>query len=230
MSTDNNSANNKSLNNDSNSRNSNSNNSNNDNSTNNSNTPNENQLPIHIRELNIENDYGFVSKSYLKTCRNTKFPHEVVNTIFYAGQANLLNNYLVHRSTILVACDVNNSSNIYGYIIYERIQGIFVCHMVYVKLPFRNLGIAKALFKATGHDPFNFNHTGIASVKKHIIGQTQYKEESHNLIYNPYVLVYGNDYGAKVDYCKCKPAELIDKVDKSDYSKTRATVSKGSKE
>lgn len=52
---------------------------------------------------------------------------------------------------VLVARDTQNPLFIYGYGVFERIDGAFIAHWVYVKSPFKGRGVGSALLAAAMH-------------------------------------------------------------------------------
>jgi GNAT superfamily N-acetyltransferase len=144
------------------------------------------QLQIKIRPA-LEVDAPFIFNSWLRSFRENGLARPVNNEIYYSEQHKLIEK-LLKRCTVSVACDPNDPTSIYGYICHEKIDGIFVLHYVYVKHPFRSLGLAKTLLLETKHNTDHaalYTHTTAAAVKL---------QQKFNMLYHPYLLI---NYEAK---------------------------------
>lgn len=135
-------------------------------------------LPLSIRHAN-DTDIPFIFSSWLKSFRDSGLlVRAIPHTIYFTNHHKLLQK-LIKRSTVYVACSPTDSSQIYGYIVAEYIEGTFVLHFIYVKHSFRKLGVGKALFNS-------FKHEGGASCCSHL---TKFGERlllKYNMIYHPY--------------------------------------------
>jgi GNAT superfamily N-acetyltransferase len=90
----------------------------------------------------------------------------------------------------LVATDPADPATIYGYLVFERIEGIFVLHYVYVKHTFRAMGVMRQLMAATEQD---FKLAGLFSHMTEIMERLALK---YNLVYHPYILINYNEITA----------------------------------
>jgi hypothetical protein len=136
---------------------------------------------IDIRDVAPE-DLPFIFNSWLKSYRNGGIPKFVDNTIYFSEHHKLIER-LLQRATTKVACSPTDPTNIYGYICYERIDGVYVLHYAYVKHTFRNLGILRAMIKASGHDGET------AGALTHGSGVTDRIGAKFKLTYHPYILI-----------------------------------------
>lgn len=68
------------------------------------------------------------------------------NDIFFKEQHEVID-ALLGDSTIILACDKADTTNIIGYIVVAKVQGLFVLHFLYVKHTYRRLGIANILMQ-----------------------------------------------------------------------------------
>lgn len=135
-------------------------------------------LPLTIRHAN-DQDIPFIFSSWLKSFRDAGLMvRSVPNTIYFTNHHKILQR-LIKRSTVYVACDPKDSSQIYGYIVAEYIDGTFVLHFIYVKQSFRKLGVGRALFN-------NFKHDGTASCCSHLTKFGERMLLKYNMIYHPY--------------------------------------------
>lgn len=138
-------------------------------------------LLLTIRHAN-DTDVAFIFSSWLKSFRDSGFlVRAVPNTIYFTNHHKILQN-LIKRSTVFVACDPKDSSNIYGYVVAETISGSFVLHFIYVKQSFRKLGVGKALFNS-------FPHDGNASCCSHLTKMGEKFLLKYNMIYHPYTML-----------------------------------------
>ena len=112
-------------------------------------------------------DYSFISNSYLKSYRNAPEAQYMNNDIYYPEHVARLE-HMIKSSRVLVACSSEDADQILGYAIVGKAFRWDVLHYVYVKYPFRQMGIAKALVTYTcptfgtgmtliSHLPKNYN-------------------------------------------------------------------------
>ena len=138
-------------------------------------------LPITIRDADPA-DVSFIFSSWLKSFRKGELCQGVDNAIYYSEHHKVIERIL-RRSTVKIACNPQDPSQIMGYLVYEKLDGIWVFHYCYVKHTFRNLGVARELARAAEHD---FKTLAIASHKTYFAEKILSKYE---LIYHPYVLI-----------------------------------------
>ena len=135
--------------------------------------------PIRIREA-TEQDVNFIFSSWLKSYRDSSFAKSITNTVYFHEHHKLIEE-LLKTCKVLVACDNNNIGDIFGYTVTEEIEGQFVTHFSYVKHTYRNLGIAKALFKEAGADFTKL------SLYTHSTKNSDRFAEKYNLVHSPYI-------------------------------------------
>ena len=92
-------------------------------------------------------DFNFVANSYLKSYRTAPETKAMVNDIYFPEYKSRLE-HMARTGTILVACAVGDEDQIFGYCITGEIGGYPLLHYIYVKFPFRHVGIGKALLTA----------------------------------------------------------------------------------
>jgi hypothetical protein len=129
----------------------------------------------------------------LKSFRNANANKGIENTIYYSEHHKIIEK-LLKRCDSVVACDVNDPANIYGFLVYERIQGILVLHYGYTKLPFRMLGVLRQMLESTGHD--FVKGTALYSHQTGIGYRLSFK---YNLVFHPYMLVNYDDAASQGD-------------------------------
>lgn len=87
-------------------------------------------------------DYPFIARSYLRSNHGSPQTRAMIPAIYYPEYKSRLE-YMVSSGFVLVACSVDDPDQILGFCIAGAIPAAI--HYIYVKLPFRQLGIAKAL-------------------------------------------------------------------------------------
>jgi hypothetical protein len=142
------------------------------------------ELPVRIRAANQE-DIPFVFNSWLKGYKNSKFAQVIDNNIFFHEHHKVIEKLIKHYD-VLIACAVDDPSQIYGFICAGYTDGIFTLHYLYIKHTFRNMGIGKLLFNSFNHD------TSTAGLFTHYVYSSQKLSEKFNMVYHPY-LVYNID-------------------------------------
>lgn len=154
-------------------------------------------LPLQIRPATNE-DISFIFNSWLKSyrekgtaCRN------VEQKIYYENQHRLIERLLekiAPEGGVRVACNVNDPTQLFGFICAERVEGVFVIHYIYVKHSMRRFGIGSALLNSFDHDP------SVASAATHQTSASYRLEPKYRVIYHPYLLLfdYGDRYAKKV--------------------------------
>lgn len=144
---------------------------------------NNKSLRITIREYQSD-DTAFIFSSWLRSFKTSFFAKDIANKVYFWHQHKLIENIVSEGGKILVACDPEDTSVVYGWIVYSHLSrhGLPCLHYIYVKQSFRGLGMAKALVKAAKID------TSKMSVCSHITGLGKTLAEKYNFLYNPYII------------------------------------------
>lgn len=141
------------------------------------------ELPILVREAQ-ESDVAFIFNSWLKSNRSCPFANGVDNTIYFSGQHELIER-LLKTCTVKIACNLESPDQIFGYLVYEKIDGIYTFHYAYTKEDFRGLGVARELLRSV--DGFDFKTLSIIT---HINGRHMPRiADRYNMVYHPYILI-----------------------------------------
>ena len=135
---------------------------------------------VRLRPI-IEDDTAFIFNSWLKSYRFSHFGEKITNTIYFAEHHKVIER-LIDNSKVLVACNPEEPSQVYGYIIGEEVDGIFVLHFIYVKQTFRNMGVGKTLLDAWGHNKEK------AGVYTHHTRMADKLAAKYNFVYHPYLM------------------------------------------
>lgn len=87
-----------------------------------------------------------VFNSWLKFYRKCDYARGIPDSVFYAEEHRVIEALLAREGTVVVAArNSEDLDQIFGYAVYEVKPRCTVLHWVYVKHPFRNLGIGKQL-------------------------------------------------------------------------------------
>lgn len=101
-----------------------------------------------IREYNVSTEQAFVYNSWLHSYRSSRFAKSIDSKIYYTFHHMIIERIL-NRPTakVLIATHKDTPDTILGYIALDAFKCPTI-HFVYVKHPFRCLGIGRALLKA----------------------------------------------------------------------------------
>lgn len=110
-------------------------------------------------------DAPFVLNSWLRRYRDSVAARLVTDRVFYQVQHDIILKILAKPELkATVACSLEDSNHIYGYLIAEDLSklvpDLVMLHFTYVKGPFRRFGIAKALLQDTigDHKLVHYSH------------------------------------------------------------------------
>lgn len=90
-------------------------------------------------------DVNFILDSWLKSYRDSDWAGVVPNHLYYQTMHESVEGLLARGAKIEVACARHDSTKILGWICSEIVKGGWCMHAVYVKDPYRRLGLAKEL-------------------------------------------------------------------------------------
>ena len=108
----------------------------------------------------------------------------ISNPVYFSEHHKLIEK-LLKVSAIAVACNENDSTQIYGWACASTIDDIPCLHYVYVKHSFRNLGIGTALL-------YYFNKERKTMLYTHYTKNIHSFKNKCELVYHPYILI--NEY------------------------------------
>jgi len=137
------------------------------------------KLPILLRPAN-ETDIPFLFNTWLKSYRNSYFATLIPNPVYFTEHHKIIES-LLKDSQVIIACNENDTTQIYGYIVADNSDTALAVHYIYVKQSFRRLGIAKMLLSSLRPDQ------DTAAVCTHITYVTKPLAPKYNLIYHPYI-------------------------------------------
>lgn len=145
-----------------------------------------NYVPVTYREFS-PTDESFIYSSWLKSFRaGSTWAADIPGQIFFANHKKVIER-LLGEAGIVIAANPEATDQIFGYGIYSPTSGgVTVMHYLYVKHPYRRLGIGSDIVRVvrqvSGHD------AELPMVASHIAGDWTKVRERWNLVYNPYVL------------------------------------------
>jgi len=139
------------------------------------------QLPIKTREA-LPEDLNFIFNSWISSFKNAKPNHNVPAPFYFQGQHKVIERILRQAKTLLLV-DANHSENIYAYIVYEHIEGIYCVHYAYTKHTYRGLRMFHKLFTATR------GGASTAGMYTQDTACARFVGEKYNLFCNPFVLM-----------------------------------------
>lgn len=146
-----------------------------------------------------QQDVAFIFNSWLKSNRHSAGLFDVPTPVYFA-QHHLLIEGLLKNCTTTMACNVDDASQIFGFIVYETVEGTPVIHYIYVKEPYRQLGLGRVLTEQAQIDinkPFFTTHrTKVMRIL----------DQKFPVIFNPYLAFYGYAAGRAL-----KAEELAEK-------------------
>ena len=125
-----------------------------------------------------EADVPFIFNSWLKSYQASQ--RSVLPAIYFDGQHKRIE-AILQRSTVLLAVNKADDTQIYGYLVFEMVQDVLVIHYAYVKNMYRQMGIFALLSQnlPAGLEGFYTHDTHTAS--------KLIKGKSIKLVYNPYL-------------------------------------------
>ena len=145
-------------------------------------------VPTNIRGP-LPDDEGFIYNSWLKSLHESSpWAKYIRSQIFYNNHKKVLAKIL-SESGVLIACNPEMPDQIFGYGVYQPSSGgVAVIHYLYVKHPYRKLGIGKELFRQML--ALSDHNTDLPAVASHIADPSVWWDikDKFNLVYNPYVI------------------------------------------
>ena len=155
------------------------------------------KLPVRIRPSERQ-DGQFIYQSWLKSYQSKNLDQP--KKTFYQLHKDVVKR-LLNDAITLVACDQNQSSEVYAWLCAQRTDRFLIVHYAYTKASFRRFGLQKALlggFQYAKGEPVLISHNGPVV--------HDLKQRDHTLMYVPHLQheggvkrveeVYGNHRNA----------------------------------
>lgn len=127
-------------------------------------------------------DESFIYNSWLKSFRDSDSVKHITNTVFYKRHHALIEK-LMTKSSVLLAVNPEDPSQIMGYVCFDVIDDVLLLHYVYVKQTYRSLNVATSLLKAVNP---NFGKTGFVFTQMSKTGKSLYTR--YLGVYDPYLI------------------------------------------
>lgn len=144
---------------------------------------------VRLRTANDE-DLPFIFNSWLKSYRFSHFAEKITNTIYFSDHHKVIEKIL-KNSIVMISCNEDDPSQMYGYAVGSQVDGIFVLHFIYIKHTFRNMGLGTMLLESYGFDSDN------ASVYTHHTRIAEKLAAKYNFVYHPYLMFPEDDNDKK---------------------------------
>lgn len=102
---------------------------------------------IDIREAE-ESDHAFIFSTWLRCYKHeSAFAKPIAPKVFFARHHKVVERILAYKETRILVCSPKDDDHtILGYLVYTDAKPKPVVQFCYVKMPFRKLGVAKALW------------------------------------------------------------------------------------
>lgn len=126
-------------------------------------------------------DYNFIFNAWLKSNRNARDNTYINNPTYFDNYKRILAN-LFRDTTTLVLCDINDSSQIFGFINIDANNNDI--NYLYIKYPYRKFGMAKHLLE----EALQVLDTTRTIYITHYNSKIKKVIDKYDLIYNPYKL------------------------------------------
>ena len=138
-------------------------------------------IEIQYRPI-TEDDMSFILNSWLKSYRNSEFAKDLANPVYFENHSKIIQ-HLLAKSNVIIACNPEELTQIYGYSVFEQYESVTILHYIYVKFPYRKFGIAKNLFSFAQPDPKEF------TLISHIPRNLDKLSKKFNLIFDLYRII-----------------------------------------
>ena len=149
-------------------------------------------VPMTVRKAGPD-DKGFIYNSWLRSYRDhSHFASLIPKSIYYKNQAVIIER-LLEESGVAIACNPEDTDQIFGYCCYQPSTiNVAIYHYIYVKHPYRKLGIATSLKE---HVKYQCSHDeDLPLVATHETDSFRATfQDKWNMIFNPYVLGVESD-------------------------------------
>ena len=137
------------------------------------------ETPILIRKA-VAADVPFIFSNWLKSYRDSNFAHCISTTVYFTEHHRVVER-LLKSCDVYVACNEKDTSELYGFICAQQLEGILVIHFTYVKHIYRMLGIGTMLLNSLNHDASK------ASMYTHHTRPCKVLAPKFRLVHSPYL-------------------------------------------
>lgn len=139
------------------------------------------QIPYKLREA-LPEDLNFIFHSWISSYKSGKPNHNTPPPFYFQGQHKVIERILRQAKTLLLV-EAEHSENVFAYIVYEEIEGIFVLHYAYTKRLYRGFKMIKKLLSEVRKDD------KVAGIYTQDSASARFVADKINLFHNPYILM-----------------------------------------
>ena len=144
---------------------------------------------IEFRDVELD-DINYIKNSWLLSCKESPEFSYVTNGIFFKNHADIVES-LIQFSNIIILCSTQDTQVIFGYVVYDFVNGDLIIDWAAVKKSFRNMGIFSMMLEriykdlelSLQHDQYYFTH--LPSDTSKFILRSQFQK--HKALFNPYL-------------------------------------------
>lgn len=109
------------------------------------------EIEVSIRPT-VPSDLNFIISSWKKCYKQSATNYWVPSIVYERRQLDTITRLIERGCSILVACNSQDFNEIFGYLVYERIDDVNIAHFLYIKSEQRRQGIGSALMVKAGFD------------------------------------------------------------------------------
>lgn len=121
----------------------------------------------------IAGDFNFIMNSWTESYRRSPFAKHIPKYTFHTNHHDLME-AAIDQSNVLCAVSKDNPDQIFGWVCFEPTE-TKILHYIYVKHPFRDLGIARKLLEqSTGTESITFTHIPEGNLGKTLFATGKY--------------------------------------------------------
>jgi len=131
-------------------------------------------------------DLGLIVKSWVQEMRHAPFSKGVPDDVFFAEHRRVVL-ALVRRAWTTCAVNVEDENHIYGFVTFELAPERL--HWVYVKEPYRRIGLGQALLESAFGAPGLWPPRLLCSHASNFAKLLAAQAERRRLVYSPYLLL-----------------------------------------
>ena len=148
------------------------------------------ESPILLRRAG-KDDIPFITNSWLRSFRDGLTSRAIPNDVYYYNQHRIVEK-LLPKCLNVVVCRADDPDQILAYAVAEPTDRCLIFHFIYVKAPFRKLGLATKLvtelIRSEGNPPVSYSHRtwSIKKIKDEWL-QKESPDKMANWLYNPFL-------------------------------------------
>lgn len=142
-------------------------------------------IPVLFREATNE-DLSFVFDSWLKEFRLTAFGVQLESDVYYPNYRKHVGR-IIRKSDVTIVCNPDDPDQIYGYAVHRLIGDIRVLSWMFMKAPFRFMGIGKRLLHEIGGADVVTHLSRYVKKNKLTTDRPDVVKLPSEMVYNPFI-------------------------------------------